>query len=483
MQKQWNAYRTSLCIINDLIIPRQITCENDIVNLQIRGFADASINAFGCCLYLRCTTASGEHTSKLICAKSKVTPLKVISLPRLELCAALLLSRLASRIIPNLNLKISKSYFWSDSSIVLAWITSPSNKWKTFVAHRVGEIQERTSITDWSHVDTKENPADIISRGCCPSKLESMSLWWFGPEWLIKNELKYPTLNKIVNSMKLEIPEAREVTSSNVCTNAQKDTLLSINNYSSINKSIHVIAYCLRFYYNTLLCKRSPPKPRLTGSLSIEEIKHARIIIIKGIQKKSFYREIQDLNKLKNVNASSKLFRLCPFIDDDGLIRVGGRLKNAASIDVYQRHPIVLPAYNHFTSLLFKHEHEQCMHGGPQATLSSIRLQYWPLNGRNIARSTVHKCIKCFRYKPVIVQPIMGQLPADRVEPARAFLKCGVDFAGPFLIKSSLCRNAPLTKGYVCVFVCFTTKATHMDLVSHLSTPSFIGALNRFFDR
>lgn len=121
---------------------------------------------------------------------------------------------------------------------------------------------------------------------------------------------------------------------SNVCTNEQNDTLLLINNYSSMNKLIHVIAYCLRFYYNTLLYKRLPSKSKLTGSLSMEEIKRARIIIIKGIQKKSFYSEIQDLNKLKNVNASSKLFRLCPFIDDGGLIRVGGRLKNAASIDV-----------------------------------------------------------------------------------------------------------------------------------------------------
>ena len=101
--------------------------------------------------------------------------------------------------------------------------------------------------------------------------------------------------------------------------------------------------------------------------------------------------------KLKNVKASSKLLRLCPFIDDDGLIRVGGRLKNATTIDINQRHPIVLPADNHFTRLLFKCEHERCMHGGPQATLSAIRLLYWPLNGRNIARSTVHRCVKCFR--------------------------------------------------------------------------------------
>jgi len=110
------------------MIPRQITCEGDIINIQIHGFADASIDAYGCCLYLRTTNPSGVHTSKLICAKSKVAPLKIISLPRLELCAALLLARLASKIIPKLHVKISKSYFWSDSKIVLAWITSPSTK-------------------------------------------------------------------------------------------------------------------------------------------------------------------------------------------------------------------------------------------------------------------------------------------------------------------------------------------------------------------
>lgn len=479
IKEHWIAYRTSLCLLNDLLIPRQITCEGDIVNIQIHGFSDASIYAYGCCLYLRCTNSSGVHTSKLMCAKSKVAPLKAISLPRLELCAALLLARLSNKIISKLHVKVNNSYFWSDSKIVLSWITSSSTKWTTFVAHRVGEIQELTSITNWSHVNTKENPADIISRGCCPSKLSQMPLWWFGPEWIIKDEIIRPNNE---NTSNLVIPE-REATISNVCTNttnSHDETPLSslLNKYSSIKRLFRVIAYCLRYKHN-LLHKES----RLIGSISNEEIKYARITIIKIIQKKEFYSEIQDLMQLKNVKTSSKLFRLCPFIDDDGLIRVGGRLKNAVSIDIYQRHPIVLPADNYFTRLLFKYEHERCMHGGPQATLSAIRLIYWPLNGRNIARSTVHQCVKCFRYKPIVIQPIMDQLPYDRVEPARPFLKCGVDFAGPFLVKSSLRRKAPLLKGYICIFVCFTTKAVHIELVGDLSTQAFISALNRFFDR
>lgn len=475
VQEDWKKYRLSLTLLNKLIIPRKITCGGDIIDVQIHGFSDASIEAYGCCLYLRCTNADGLRSSILICAKSKVAPLKVISLPKLELCAALLLSRLASKVVPKLCLVIKKSYFWTDSNIVLAWISSPSTKWKTFVAHRVGEIQESTSISDWHHVNTKENPADIISRGCCPSYLFDAPLWWNGPEWLLTDEEKWTNI-KNTESSSLHVPESKgsEISVFGVAV----ESFSILNKYSSLNKLIHVVAYCLRFYYKIIR-----KEEELTNILSIKEIDRARITIIKCVQKEAFTRELQDLKNLKGVAKSSKLFSLCPFLDENNIIRVGGRLKNAASIDVFQRHPIVLPAKCHFTSLLFKSEHERCMHGGPQATLNSIRLTYWPINGRNIARNTIHQCVTCFRYKPIVVQPIMGDLPVDRVTSNRAFLKCGIDFAGPFLIKTNLRRNSPIVKAYVCIFVCFATKATHIELVGDLSTTAFINALNRFFDR
>jgi hypothetical protein len=123
------------------------------------------------------------------------------------------------------------------------------------------------------------------------------------------------------------------------------------------------------------------------------------------------------------------------------------------------------------------------MHGGPQAVLASIRENYWPINGRNITRKVVQKCIVCFKQRPVIVQPIMGDLPKERVEPGRAFLKCGVDYAGPFLLKSGLRKNSSTIKAYVCLFICFSTRAVHLELVSDLSTEAFLRALNHFFDR
>lgn len=162
--------------------------KHKITNIQVHGFSDASTKAYGASLYLRSTDELGVHTVRLICAKSKVALLKTISLPRLKLCAALLLARMQHRVIPKLRLEIEKRYSWSDFTITLAWISSPSTKWKTFVAHRVGEIQDLSCISEWSHISTHDNPADLISRGCDASQIATMELWWFGPKWLRLNK-------------------------------------------------------------------------------------------------------------------------------------------------------------------------------------------------------------------------------------------------------------------------------------------------------
>lgn len=236
------------------------------------------------------------------------------------------------------------------------------------------------------------------------------------------------------------IPECKEnITNVNLCVTDRPDLIL--NKYESLTMCLRVTAYCLRFTNNA--CKNNT---KLTGFLIPEELERATRILLKITQNIGFADELRNLSNGKTVSLNSKLFRLRPFIDHNGIIRVGGRLKNAATIDIFQRHPIVLPANCTFSKMLFKEEHIRLMHGGPQAILSSIRLKYWPLNGRNLSRNTVHQCVRCFKNKPIFVQPIMGDLPGDRVKPGRAFLKCGIDFAGPFLIKSSLLRKAPIIK-------------------------------------
>ncbi|XP_008179733.1 uncharacterized protein LOC103308325 [Acyrthosiphon pisum] len=480
MQEEWRKYCESMSALSNLSIPRKIAGDLTNKEIEVHGFSDASELAYGCCLYVRCTNSVGIYYTSLICAKSKVAPIKSLSIPRLELCAALLLVRVATTLLPKLQINIQRRYFWTDSTIVLSWIASQSAKWKTFVANRVSEIQENTLQSEWHHVKSSDNPADVISRGCCASKLAQNELWWSGPAWLRQNEREWPApswnmlpdefdVNNSVAEMK------KNETFTLVATEADETIL---HRFSSLSKCIRITAWCLRLKNNTLL-----KNEKISGSLSVSELDNAKTTLIKMVQAVNFANELRELKNSNRVLPKSKLLRLRPFLDENNLIRVGGRLKNASLIDIQHRHPIVLPADSMFTKLLCRDQHERLMHGGPQAVLAAIRLKYWPINGRNLIRNIIHKCIVCFRSKPITVQPIMGNLPSDRVEPGRPFLKCGVDFAGPFFIKSSLLRRAPLIKSYACVFVCFATKAVHIELVNDLTTQSFINALNRFFDR
>ncbi|XP_047040800.1 uncharacterized protein LOC124645101 [Helicoverpa zea] len=447
-----------------------------VLNCELHIFTDASQNAYGACAYIRTYSDQSSVSVKLLCAKSKVAPVKTVcTIPRLELCGALLGARLYRKILSSLRLTFTKVYFWTDSTIVMGWIRMPPHNLKTFVQNRVSQINDLTGDAIWLHIKGTDNPADIVSRGLHLNELQDNDLWWHGPAFLQSHDIEWSN-NVVIDNAKL--PELKVQHASMVCSNQNSDCLVDFNRFSSFNRLRRMSAYVLRFIGNTRVSKQD----RKTGSLSVIELDAATIMLARLAQLQSFNSEYSDLDK-KSVVKSKRILGLNPFLDEFKLIRVGGRLSNCNSFNNNKKHPILLCSKHRLTMLIFAHEHKQLLHCGPQQLLASVRETWWPLGGRNLARKTVHDCVTCTRLKGKIVQPLMGNLPAERLEAGFPFMRCGVDYAGPVMILNRRGRGASLTKSYICLFVCLCTRSIHLELVTSLSTKDYILALKRFISR
>lgn len=466
--QSWLDFSVELDQLNKIVISRKVTCENP-TTVSLHGFADASEASYGACLYIVTTNASQNHTSNLLCAKSKVAPLKSLTMPRLELCAALILSQLISKVLECSSLKFEKVYCWSDSTIVLGWLRTPPHTLKPFVANRVSEVQQLTNSFEWRHVPTLDNPADIVSRGLMPKHLISSRLWFHGPSW-ISNPDCWPT----VHTPETDLPEKRKL----CLVIHTPEILFHFYRFSSLSKLKHVAAYVFRFINNC----RQKPHLRNLSHLTVDELNVGFLNLVKYSQQETFHEDIENLQKRGHLSSSSKILSLHPFVDDQGVLRVGGRLSNS-DFPYDKKHPILLSPKHQFTKLIFEHEHRQLLHAGPQLLLSRIRDTFWPISGRSFAQKIVRDCVKCARFNVVNIQPIMGDLPKTRVQPTTPFSVVGVDYAGPFLMKNQRGRGSKTIKCWVALFICFSTRAIHLELVLSLSCEDFLQAFNRFVSR
>ncbi|XP_072764627.1 uncharacterized protein [Anoplolepis gracilipes] len=290
IKEKWIHWKTQIYKLKQLSISRRILCDNP-ARIEIHGFCDASESAYGACIYLRTKeiNTSTKYMVKLLCAKSRVAPVKKVSLPRLELCGALLLAKLSKRVLQMLTVHIDEVYLWSDSTIVLSWIARDSTEWKTFVANRVGEIQRKTKGTKWYHVKSKDNPADLLSRGVNPERLIDKGIWWEGPQFLQRCTTFTPFSNKGRQAEMIE----RRTTVLMVHTKKEDAFLNIIKKFSSLSRLRRVIAYCLRFKDKHSTQEAKP--------LIVEEIERSMKVLISGCQRHSFTQELHDLCNRKYI--------------------------------------------------------------------------------------------------------------------------------------------------------------------------------------
>ncbi|XP_048485098.1 uncharacterized protein LOC125490306 [Plutella xylostella] len=434
--QSWISFVNSLSSLNEIRIPRYVMgCNNTRKELHI--FTDASQVAYGSCAYIRTIDNRSAVTVRLLYSKGKVASLQPVSIPRLELSGALVGARLYHKIINSLRSKFDNVVFWTDSTIVLGWLRMPCNLLKTFVQNRVAEIHELTkdSLCQWRHVSGKDNPADIVSRGQSLGMLKENSLWWNGPTYLHDPQFDVTSLKAPLVPNHTELPEIKPTAvQSHVTQQNNDESWLDFNRFSQFVRMQRAGAYALRFIYN------ARNKIKRIGPLSVDELNESLTTLTKLAQRESF-SDLFNKNGL-SVSKSNSLSKLNLFLDDKQIIRVGGRIQNSLDFSFNKKHPALLSSKHYFTLLLFRHQHKQLMHAAPQLLLYTVREAWWPVAGRSLARRVVHACVTCARLRAQTLQPIMGNLPAQRLQPGFPFERCGVDYAGPVLI---LNRRAPAT--------------------------------------
>ncbi|UYV79361.1 hypothetical protein LAZ67_17002296, partial [Cordylochernes scorpioides] len=392
-------------------------------------------------------------------------------LPLLLRGKALMLAQLQSQTIQALPFKIDEQFYWTDSKIVLAWITSESKKWQIFVANRVAKIQDLTAAHSWQYISGKQNPADLATRGILPSCLIHSELWWHGPVWLTLDGSENIPSFTIDPSMGLE---ERSVILHATIAEPCPEFLLK---YSSFAKLLKVMAWCKRFINIT----RRQPTQRLSF-LTSQDLKDSLLQIVKIIQRCEFTPEINACIKNIPLPRKSRLISLNIFIDSQGILRVGGRLRHS-DLDIDQKHPMLIPKDHFVTKLIVLHYHLNNLHSGTQLTLSLIRNKFWIPSGRNLIKRVLNQCLVCLKSKSKAIHKIMGDLPKNRLLPGRPFEKIGIDLAGPIQAKPMLKRSKVIFKFYIVLFVCFTTKAIHLEISSDLTAETFLAALKRFISR
>ena len=469
----------------------------EVVSAELHHFSDASQVGYGAVSYLRMVNQKGKVHCAFVIGKSRLAPLKSFTIPRLELSAAVLATKLDKMIRKEIDTPIAESVFWTDSTCVLSYISNENNRLHTFVANRVSTIHDASSPSQWRHVDTKSNPADDASRGLEIEDLLDCRRWLEGPEFLWETKNCWPVLEREdISDVKEDDPEVKKCKSlamKSIPVDASLNDIFA--KFSSWHRLKRSVAWLFR--YKSAL--RAARDRRLRGEsaltqkrvrpLTVEEMQEAEYEIIKAVQRESFSNEITSIQKeesyasgnpteLRSINRSSSICKLDPTLKDS-ILCVGGRLRNSA-ISEHAKNPMILPKDNHVVKLIIEHYHEVSAHAGLEHVLMLLREKYWIVGARVAIKGVLTRCHGCKKRSAPVGEQKMADLPEDRVTVGKpTFTNVGVDCFGPFIVK----RGRSQVKRYGVIFTCLAIRAVHIEVGNNLDTDSFVNALRRFVAR
>ena len=475
-QRKWSILKQLILKKVPVTVPRCLFEERGVGAQRVvtlHGFGDASKTGYAATVYAR---IEGTPTAaSLVASKTRVAPIKAQTIPRLELMAALLTSRLVVRVKQALSsvYEISSCFCWTDSMVVYHWITQEEKEFQQFVENRISEIRRLTPASCWSHCPGRDNPADIPTRGVPESDLKDLTSWWLGPDWLRDEQNAWPKTETGAPNESVEAEVASELKKGKRPeTHAllvSDDSTLDLNvlkpeNFSRLGKLLRTTALVLRFISN--LRKKIRHQDRMVGPLLFSEVRRAEFLWIKSAQR-----------SLKNGPQPSKLKnQLDVFEAEDGLMRCGGRL-DKSEVPYETKHPVLLPRDHELTDLIILDCHEKVGHNGVKETLTEFRGRFWMARGRQKVRRLIHQCRTCRRHEGTSYRaPRPPALPEFRVTESQPFFCTGVDFAGPLFIREN---DGHSYKVYLVLFTCSSTRAVHLELCPDLSTDAFLRSLSR----
>ncbi|XP_068203742.1 uncharacterized protein [Palaemon carinicauda] len=379
--ERWQHWIQGLHLLEQLSIPRCFKSSGfgNVTGSSLVLFSDASTVGYGVAAYLVLHDGN-QVQSNLVMGKSRVSPKKVVTIPRLELTAATVSVKVAQHILKELEFTVGKVVYYIDSTTVLHYIQSNTKRFPVFVANRVRVIKDYSQPEQWRYVNSSDNPADVASRGINVHQFLQYDEWFHGPSFIASDYLTSQELHKAVSVFQ------------------QLKSILS---------------------------------GKRKGCVTTD----AERAIIMYVQREVFGDEVKALSREMSVGKSSPICKLDPFLDsEDGLLKVGGRIRRY-DIPQSAKHPILLPKKHHVTTLLIRNEHELLAHSGRNHVLSNLRQKYWIINANATVRNMFFHCVTCRKLKEPALSQKMADLPADRLEPSPPFSNVGIDLFVPHYIK------------------------------------------------
>ncbi|XP_065815784.1 uncharacterized protein [Labrus bergylta] len=433
-------WKHSLQDLSELKIPRAYTPStlSTAQRKELHVFSDASVKAIAAVAYLKVIRSNGECHVGFVLGKAKLAPSSAHTIPRLELSAAVLAVEMAELVAGKLDISVDTIQFYTDSKVVLGYIYNQTRRFYVYVCNRIQRIRKFAKPEQWHYVCTTQNPADHATQSVPAAELTSTS-WLTGPPFLSQ-----PEGVSSVEEESYELIDSdfdTEVGSHATALSAHPSDLGShrferFSSWKSLLRAITILTHITQTKRGAAKAKQETCRGwhQCKKPHTVQEFLKAEALIIFCVQKETCNKEFACLEGNKSIPKDSPLRKLNPQVDDQGLLRIGGRLNNM-DLDTREKFPLIIPGRSHVAVLLVRHYHEMVHYQGRIFTEGSLRSAgFWIIGAKRCVNSVLHKCVVCRKLRGRASEQKMADLHSDRLSTEPPFTYVGLDMFGPWAV-------------------------------------------------